>query len=311
MLSGKLTLSIWNTGGSGKTDGSNTQSRFTVTETLDANLLQNNQTGAAFTETGSFSPSMMALISDSFSATETFAGDISAGFNPTSLFAGGKAGIFYDTANLSSLFQDRSATPSTPAVVDGVVGTRKDLSGNGNHQIATADAKRPILRTASGLYWLEYDLADDVMSANSSIASIGTSAAVFFGCAVSNAGASVLVQSVPNAGTGYTGVLASGDSNVASDPTGTTFNVDGSSVVGTRAALFTAIASASGNTPHLFESRTTDVSTSPYTATATGFYSGFPNTRRDYGLLIISETNLGSNQAALRTWFGTRLGLTL
>lgn len=77
------------------------------------------------------------------------------------LYAGGFVGPYFNNSVLSSLFQDRSATPVTPAVVDGVVGTRLDLSGGGNHGIAPSDAARPILRTSGGKYWLEYDGIDD------------------------------------------------------------------------------------------------------------------------------------------------------
>ena len=52
----------------------------------------------------------------------------------------------YDISQLDTLFLDRSATPSTPASIDGVVGTILDLSGNANHLVAADDDYRPILR---------------------------------------------------------------------------------------------------------------------------------------------------------------------
>ena len=69
---------------------------------------------------------------------------------------------FWDVSVLSTLFSDRSATPGTPAVVDGVVGTIKDLGPTGAHLIAPADAARGILRTdGAGKYWIETDGVDD------------------------------------------------------------------------------------------------------------------------------------------------------
>jgi hypothetical protein len=82
-------------------------------------------------------------------------------FSPVSLFAGGKLGALYDISDLSTLFSDRSATPVTPAVIDGVVGTIKDKSGNSNHAIAPSDAARGILRNSGPLYWVEMDGTDD------------------------------------------------------------------------------------------------------------------------------------------------------
>lgn len=69
---------------------------------------------------------------------------------------------FWDVSVLSTLFSDRSATPGTPAVVDGVVGTIKDLGPTGAHLIAPADAARGVLRTdGAGKYWIETDGVDD------------------------------------------------------------------------------------------------------------------------------------------------------
>jgi hypothetical protein len=74
------------------------------------------------------------------------------------LYGGGAVtGTLYDVSQLSSLYEDRSASPSTPASIDGVVGTIKDLSPNGDHAIAPSDAARGILRTDGTYYWIEFD----------------------------------------------------------------------------------------------------------------------------------------------------------
>lgn len=108
----------------------------------------------------------------------------------------------YDISDLSSLFVERTgASASTPASVDGVVGTVLDLSGQGNHVTAPSDAARPILRESNGLYWLEGDGVDDrlrsvlpdavvsdtwFVSAALSAANLKTGARVLFGVSNSN-----------------------------------------------------------------------------------------------------------------------------
>lgn len=70
--------------------------------------------------------------------------------------------MWYDPSDLNTLFQDRSATPSIPAVLDGPVGTMLDKSGRNNHAIALSDDNRPLLKQdANGRYCLLFDGADD------------------------------------------------------------------------------------------------------------------------------------------------------
>ena len=66
----------------------------------------------------------------------------------------------FDLAETDTLFADRSATPSTPASVDGVLGTVLDL-GSGAPLIAPSDAERAILRSSGGVNYIEYDLVND------------------------------------------------------------------------------------------------------------------------------------------------------
>lgn len=82
-------------------------------------------------------------------------------------------GILHRISDLSSLFADRSATPSTPAVVDGVVGTIKNIAPSATvHAISPSDAARGILRFSGGKYHIEgdgvttrYDYASNPLSA--------------------------------------------------------------------------------------------------------------------------------------------------
>lgn len=69
----------------------------------------------------------------------------------------GATGSFADISDLSTLYQDRSATPTTPAGVGDVVGTILDVSGNGNHWIATDDAHRGVLTLDGGRPYIAMD----------------------------------------------------------------------------------------------------------------------------------------------------------
>jgi hypothetical protein len=89
------------------------------------------------------------------------------------LFAGGTVnGGLYDISNLSTLFVERTgAAATTPASIDGPVGTVLDLSGNGCHRVAPSDAARAILRQdATGIY-LEYAADGDCYQASSFVLS--------------------------------------------------------------------------------------------------------------------------------------------
>jgi hypothetical protein len=79
-----------------------------------------------------------------------------------SLFAGVQ-GAWYDPSDLTSMFQDSAGT--TPAAVDSPVGLLRDKSGKGNHASQATASKRPTLRQAGALYYLEFDGTDDMLSA--------------------------------------------------------------------------------------------------------------------------------------------------
>ena len=83
-------------------------------------------------------------------------------FSPASLFAGGIAGAWYDPSDLTTLFQDSAGT--TPVTASGQpVGKMLDKSGNGNHATQATSSKRPTYMSGSGLHWLAFDGADDVL----------------------------------------------------------------------------------------------------------------------------------------------------
>lgn len=80
-------------------------------------------------------------------------------FTPADLFASGEEGVWYQPSP-STCFTDTGGT--TAASVGDPVARINDSSGNGNHATQATLASRPILRqTGGGLYYLEFDGADD------------------------------------------------------------------------------------------------------------------------------------------------------
>lgn len=92
------------------------------------------------------------------------AGAGTGGFSPLSL----SPDAWYDPSDLSTLFQERGGG-TTPSVVNGVVGTIRDKSGNGRHLSANTDAARPLLRQSGALYSLQFDGVDDVLTYTGSV----------------------------------------------------------------------------------------------------------------------------------------------
>lgn len=66
--------------------------------------------------------------------------------------------LWQDPSDLSILFQERTgASATTPAIINGPVGTMQDKGSLGLFWTAPSDAARPILRNSNNLYWLDFD----------------------------------------------------------------------------------------------------------------------------------------------------------
>jgi hypothetical protein len=77
-------------------------------------------------------------------------------FNPTTLFAGGQTGGWWDPSDLTSMFQDSAGT--TPVTAAGQpVGRINDKSGNGNNLLQTTAGARPVLQIDTGHNYLACD----------------------------------------------------------------------------------------------------------------------------------------------------------
>lgn len=87
-----------------------------------------------------------------------------ANFDPMTLFAGGKQGVWYDPSDKSTLFQDVAGTIPVTAHGDPVA-LMRDKSGNGNYATVTVSTARPVYKTDGILHRLSFDGVDDAMEA--------------------------------------------------------------------------------------------------------------------------------------------------
>lgn len=79
------------------------------------------------------------------------------------------AEIWFDPSDLSKIWQERSGTGAgvtTQGAIDSPIGTIFNKGSRGGVIYANADAARPILRSASGIYGIEYDGTDDNLISN-------------------------------------------------------------------------------------------------------------------------------------------------
>lgn len=97
--------------------------------------------------------------SDSSQSADSLA--VVAGFSPSSLFASGEGGGWWDPSDADSVWEDSAGT--TAASVDGVVGRLDDKSGNDNHLVQATTADKPLWRDVGGFQYLEADGTDDYM----------------------------------------------------------------------------------------------------------------------------------------------------
>ena len=92
-------------------------------------------------------------------------------FDPASLFADGKQGMWLDPSDPSTLFQDAAGT--IPVTTDGdPVGKVLDKSGNNNHATQTVSAARPVYKENPAR--LSLDKVDDAVVINLPRRLVGT-----------------------------------------------------------------------------------------------------------------------------------------
>ena len=152
-----------------------------------------------------------------------------APFSPSSLYAGSAKGLWYDTGDLTSMFQESGGT--TPAVVGQPIGKFNDLSGNGLHGLQATSAARPVL--ASGPASATLDGIDDGF-ATAAFAAGTLGADMTLMVPVRRAAATDVVLAFQTSGAGvYCGLAAAGIGALAYSNAGTpTHLVNGVAVPG-------------------------------------------------------------------------------
>lgn len=80
----------------------------------------------------------------------------------------GHQGVWLDPSDLSTMFSDVAGT--TPATVDGLVRRINDKAGNGNN--FTEATNPPTLRSAGGLYWLEFNGTSQILTTTNLVITI-------------------------------------------------------------------------------------------------------------------------------------------
>jgi len=88
-------------------------------------------------------------------------GQFSIYFGPEVFFADGTDGVFVDSTDSGTLFQDTGG--STSAEPGDPCGRRVDKSGNGNDQYQTTTAAKPTVQIVDGVQALTLDSTDDAM----------------------------------------------------------------------------------------------------------------------------------------------------
>jgi hypothetical protein len=96
-------------------------------------------------------------------------------FSPSSLFAAGEQGAWYDPSDYSTLFQDSAGTTPVTAV-EQFVGLMLDKSGRGNHAFQTTSAKRPKLAARYNLLTYSEDMGNAAWSGTTTVTTNTTTA---------------------------------------------------------------------------------------------------------------------------------------
>jgi hypothetical protein len=231
-------------------------------------------------------------------------------FDPTSLFSSNTGG-WWDPSDHSTTWQDVAGT--TPATAAGdPVARIDDKSGNGNHLLQATSGNRPILRTSSGLWYLEFDGVNDSLARNFThvepITRMGTyqdRSPVNSYCRIYSGGTSVVCD-VSHLG-GSTGIY-----QIDSTGTFSTINNDWSQDT---VLVLTDVRNTSSTS--LKVNNGTAVVTSMAASNAGGFIiaadggGGSNEHVYFYGAISIGRLLTGTEPADCRTFFGAKGGLTL
>jgi hypothetical protein len=232
-----------------------------------------------------------------------------APFNPTSLFASGEQGVWFDPSDFSTLFQDSAGT--TPVTAAGQsVGKMLDKSGRANHVTQPTAGKLPILQQdGNGKYYLAVDGVNDCMFTS--------------GPSVPFAASSTFAAAILYTNTTTFGVAMTGNQMYIAADVGNTYSYGqgvGTSVGTRTAAPHVQIANFRSNATSSMEVDKTTISTANVGSlvdntqvflfsSGTGLSSFMSG--NFYGGIMLARALSGSEKAGLYTYLGAKAGLVL
>ncbi len=220
--------------------------------------------------------------------------------DPATLFVGNMVGAWWDPSDISTMRQGDTAG-SAAAVVDSRVGYLADKSGNGCHLTQGGESARPFLRTAGGLYWLEFDGVDDFLVRAGSPGAVGD---IFFAL-TAPADSSYMMGYSVSGGSSFFGLAQAGNASATHLDSGVpALLVNGAPVANERDDLHATIGSA----PAVHELQGANVSA--WSGFEIGNYGSFEFSGRLHGAVLIGVQPAG-NRIGLRKWLGDKAGLVL
>lgn len=236
-------------------------------------------------------------------------------FDPRSALwpAGTEAGLWLDPSDAATVYQDSAGT--TPGALNSPVGGRVDkrlgsttIAGPGNHVLQATAASRPTWKLNGAIYSDLMDGVDDGYSTATFVAGTLTANMDCFLAIKRNSANSA----IPIFGDGTVkgiGIWNSADASSRPDAgSGTpTYLVDGNSVVANRQALDTALTTG---VYHVLEIRNADLSTWTLCGLSNWSGGGFI-TNGDEGGLILCPAQSTANRNSIRTYLGSKVGLSL
>jgi hypothetical protein len=220
------------------------------------------------------------------------------------IFAAGDDGGWWDPSDLSTLYAEEDGTGTV--AVGGAVGFMRDKSGRGNHLVQANAGLRPILRLASGQYYLEF--TGDGFTSPTGL-SLSTGMNVF--CALRpDSGEEIWnVLWGDAAGNNFIMVGQNGAGTAAYSNAGTpTHWVDGVQVgtTTTRQELYDAVLT---QTARVIEARTVDMSTWDR-LNLFGLGGSFHFSGRFYGALIAPDLS-STNRTTVKSYLAGKSGATV
>lgn len=159
--------------------------------------------------------------------------------------------------------------------------------------------------TAGFKMYLSFDGVDDALGTTFAAGTLGASMESFQALSKTSAKGVAVYN---NSTTGYFGVWDAGVGGTASTAAGTpTYKVNNAAVVDDRIALSTALGTHSNK---VLEIGSLVLNTGTWTGLATGGYTNFQIAGRLYGW-VLCPSQTAANQARLRTYLGTKCGISL